>query len=354
MNGIERVYRAIEFRAPDRVPFLSVIPALSDIFFITYTPAKTWQPEKGFYPKIHFLIAAAGDWRPRRPLPLGWAFSGKPLQDEFGCVWKTRSAHDLGQVSRHPLKDWSALETFRVPNPRLPERFTTFRRLRNLFGRGLFTIGDLGNGVWERSHFLRGFEEIMMDLVVNTSEVQRLMDRLIEEWYIGLMDMYARCGCHAVIMTDDWGTQRNLMISPETWRRVFKPRYERLIGAAHAGKMKFFLHSCGDIRAIVPDLIEIGLDVLQKDDMECLGLDYLEENVSGKLCLMGPLDLQRVLPRAAPRGIEREVKRTIGAVGKKNGGLIGMIYAQPEAVGIPWYKFALMHYYFHRHGKYPV
>ncbi|MEW6202332.1 MAG: uroporphyrinogen decarboxylase family protein [bacterium] len=354
MREIERVTRAIEFRRPDRAPFFSIIPAISDMFFMTYTPSQDWQPDTGYYPRLHYLLYMFGNWRPKKPLPLNWASSGKPLQDEFGCVWQAGSADSIGECIGHPIKDWSQTDTFRIPDPRRRERFKTFRNLKKVFATGKFIIGDLANGIFERTHFLRGFEQLMVDLVSEPDKVMRLIDRMIDEWYLGLMEMYARYRCHAVIMTDDWGSQETLMVSPDTWRGIFKPRYKRLIDAAHDKGMKFILHSCGDIRLIIPDLIEIGLDVLQKDDMECLGLDYLEENVSGKLCLFGPLDLQRVLPKAAPEDIKREVRRTISALGRHGGGIMGMIYAQPQAIDIPWHKFALMHYYFYKYGKYPA
>lgn len=354
MKPVERVTRTIEFRRPDRVPFLSIIPAISDIFYVTYYPARDWQPAKGHYPNINHLLYLIGNWRARPPLPLNWASSGKPREDEFGCIWQAPKADAIGEVVGNPLESWDALETFKIPDPYAKGRFDSFKLYMKLLGRDKFVIGDLGNGIWERSHFLRGFENIMMDIVTEPDRVKRLLDRLIDEWYLGLIDQHASLGQHGVIMLDDWGTQANLMVSPDTWREIFKPRYKRLIDAAHDRGMKFMLHSCGDIRLIMDDLVEIGLDVIQKDDMECLGLDWIHQNMAGKLTFCGPLDLQRVLPKAGPEDIRREVKRTIRLVGPHNGGLIGMIYSQPQAVNIPWEKFIMMHYYYHRYGKYPV
>lgn len=351
MTSKERVLRAIEFRNPDRVPFAGPIPALSDIFFTMVYPAGDWQPDAGYAPFIHRLLYLIGNWKWDGWTPEALFRPAMKQQDEFGCIRETRIADSVGEVVEHPMRDIDDLEAVRMPDPRRPERFETFRRLASMFGQDKFLLGDIGNGIWERAHFLRGFAEIMEDLAVRSESVERLLDRLVDEWFLGLIEERAALGSDGVIMTDDWGTQDRLMISPAMWRRIFKPRYARLIEAAHARGMKFILHSCGDIRPILEDLVEIRLDVIQKDDLECLGTEFLEKNFAGRICFMSPLDLQRTLPGANDRAIAWEVKKTIRRLGSKGGGIIGMIYMQPEAVGLTWRQFAVMQYYFWKYGK---
>jgi uroporphyrinogen decarboxylase len=351
MTSRERVLRAIEFRNPDRVPFLSPIPALTDIFYIGVYPAAYWQPDNGYLPQLNRWLYFIGNWRWKKGSASDLAKSDLPRMDEFGCVWTAPIPDSIGEVTGHPMKEIADVNAVHIPDPHRGERFSAFERFADMLAKDKFILGDLTNGPWERAHFLRGYAELMEDLALRPAPVERLLDRLADEWYMGLIEEHGRRGCDGVIMTDDWGTQDRLMVSPAMWRRIFKPRYARLIAAAHEQGMKFFFHSCGDIRAIIGDLIEIGLDVLQKDDLECLGTAWLEQTFAGKLCFLSPLDLQRTLPGASDWTIGREVKKTIRRLGSCGGGIMGMTYMQPEAIGLNWRQFAVMHYYFRRYGK---
>jgi uroporphyrinogen decarboxylase len=186
--------------------------------------------------------------------------------------------------------------------------------------------------------------------VLRPAQMERLLDRLLDEWMIGLVEELGARGCDGVMMTDDWGTQQRLMISPKMWRRFFKPRYARLAEAIHDNGMKFIMHSCGQIKDIIEDLIEVGLDVLQKDDLEAIGTDYLAEHVSGRLCFLSPLDVQRIMPNADSHTLARETKKLIKRLGNKGGGLMGAAYMQPAPIGLTWGQFALVQYYLRLFG----
>jgi hypothetical protein len=351
MTGRERVLRAIEFRNPDRIPFLNPVPALGDFCYMWVYPAGDWQPQPGHAPYIHDLLYAIGNWRWSEWSPANWPSKHIKKEDEFGCVREALTPDNVGEVTFNPLADLDAVDSFPLPDPRRPERFAAFERFVKIFGRGKFILGDLGVGLWERTHFLRGFTQAMEDFVLNPERLERLLDRLTDEWLIGLAEELGARGCDGVIMTDDWGTQHRLMISPAMWRRFIKPRYARLAEAAHDNGMKFFLHSCGMIKDIIDDLIEIGLDVLQKDDLEAIGTEYLAEHTAGRLAYMSSLDVQRIMPDAHGGAIGRETKKLIKRLGGGGGGLIGTAYMQPTAIGLTWAQFALMQYYFFLFGQ---
>jgi uroporphyrinogen decarboxylase len=354
MTSRERVLRAIEFRNPDRVPYLHPVPFLSDFFFMVTYPAGDWQPAPGVAPYTHDILYTLGNWRWKEWTPANWPSKHIKREDEFGCVRETVMADTVGEVTFHPLSDLDKVDEFRFPDPHRPERFERFQSLAKVFGRDKFIIGDLGVGLWERAHFLRGFTEALEDLVLRPEKMERLLDRLTDEWLIGLVEEFGARGCDAVMMTDDWGTQFRLMISPKMWREFIKPRYARLADAIHKNGMKFFMHSCGQIKDIIDDLIEVGLDVLQKDDLEAIGTDYLAEHVSGRLCFLSPLDVQRIMPNADSHVLARETKKLIKRLGNKGGGLMCAAYMQPEPIGLTWGQFALVQYYTflfgHRHA----
>ncbi len=355
MTSRERVLRAIEFKTPDRVPFFAATPPISDIFFMPVMPARDWQPDDAYYPDIHPQIYAVSNWRYKKHLPSDLHRTvGYERQDEFGCVWKTILVNNKGEVIDSPLKSWDDLETLKFPDPDAPGRFAAFEVYRRLLARRSFVLGALDAGIFERCHLLRGFDKLMMDFALEPDKIARLADRLIEEWYLPMIDNFARFGCNGVMMLDDWGTQNNLLISPKQWRAIYKPRYKRLFDAAHARGLKFFLHSCGHIRAILPDLIEIGLDVIQKDDICFMGLDEFASEFGGKICFMGPLDMQRVMPGASYELIEQSVKDILRALATHGGGVIGSYYFQPEASGATWKQMFAMQAAYLQYGRYPI
>lgn len=354
MTKKERIIKAIEFRKPDRVPFASVVPGISDVFFMIHAQARDWQPDEGYYPHVYPIGYYINSWRYRKPVPPDLLSPKYKRQDEFGCAWKTEIEKSIGQVIGHPLKSRDDLDTFKFPDPYAPGRLDRFDLYRRLLSGDSFVLGSLENGLWERSHFLRGFQELLMATASEPDEVGRLLDRLLDEWFIPLTGLYASRGAHGVIMADDWGTQTGLMIRPDSWRELFKPRYARLFEAAHERGMKFFMHSCGHIADIIPDLVEIGLDVLQKDDMEFMGMEELAELAAGKICFMGSLDIQRTMPGADDMKLVRETRRMLRLFAKGDGGFIGTYYGQPEAAGVTWRQMLVMRAAFLRYGRYPI
>lgn len=354
MTSRERVLRAIEFRGPDRVPFASGAPVTSDIFFMFFSPARDWQPDEGYFPNIHPLVYALSTWRYKKHFPMNVQSSGYERQDEFGCIWKTVIENSVGEVIGHPMKNIDDVDKVKIPNPNAPGRFASSIALKKALAGNSFVLGMMETGLWERMHFLRGFTEILMDIAMEPEKVGALADRLVDEWYIPLIKKFGKYGCDGVIFSDDWGMQHGPMISPKSWNEIFKPRYKRLFDTAHSLGMKYFMHSCGHIKALIPGLIEAGLDVLQKDDSCFMGLEELAAEFSGKICFMGSLDIQRILPEADDETISEESKRMINALGAHDGGLIGMYYSQPAAAGFPWRKQFLMRAAFLRHGKYPL
>lgn len=354
MTRKERVLRAIEFRGPDRVPFLAYAPGMSDIFIMAAMPARDWQPDDAYYPHIYPEAYYLGGWKYKKPFPRDLMSQGRERQDEFGCIWKSPVGEGIGEVVGHPLASWDDLESFPLPDPHAPGRLERFTLYRKLFAGDSFVLGALENGIWERSHFLRGFSNMLMDTAAEPDRAARLADRLCDEWIIPLIERYADAGAHGVIMTDDWGMQNGLLISPASWRAIYKPRYARLFAAAHARGMKFFLHSCGDIRAIMDDLLETGLDVFQKDDIAFMGLEQIAERYSGRGCFMGSLDMQRTMPGAGREKLYRETRRLLRLLARQEGGYIGMFYGQPGAAGLTWAQQFFMYAAFRRYGRYPI
>jgi uroporphyrinogen decarboxylase len=159
--------------------------------------------------------------------------------------------------------------------------------------------------------------------------MERWMPRLIEEpaichailgktadfFYESTRRMFEKAGAKTdVFFTgDDYGTQRGPMISLPMWREFARPHVERLYGLAKSYGLKIMQHSCGGVRAFLPDLMECGLNILEPVQVRARGMDpkELARDFGGRLCFHGSIDTQQTLPFGTPEDVRREVRERI-------------------------------------------
>jgi uroporphyrinogen-III decarboxylase len=146
------------------------------------------------------------------------------------------------------------------------------------------------------------------------------------------IERFAAAGVDGFIFCDDWGLQNRLMIAPEAWRAIWKPRYARIYAAAHEAGLATFLHSCGYIVDILDDLIEIGLDAVHMDQQENMGLDVLGTRFGGRLTFFSPVDIQTAM-NGSIDGVRAYARRMAKQLGRPNGGFIPRWYTDPAGAG---------------------
>jgi len=186
-----------------------------------------------------------------------------------------------------------------------------------------FILGGWIN-VFERMQFLRGTENLFIDLMMEEPEFFKLRD-IVEDYYTAYLDLWLKTDVDGVIFADDWGTQRSLMISPESWRSLFKPVYQRLFSRAKQAGKFVFMHSDGYILDIYDEFIELGVDAINSQ-VWCMGLEKVAEKCNGRITNWGEICRQKILPN----GTIDEVKEAIHQMKKYlwvNGGLIGQFEA---------------------------
>ncbi len=144
---------------------------------------------------------------------------------------------------------------------------------------------------------------------------------------------YAEAGVDGFIFCDDWGLQNKLMISPDLWRDIWKPRYARIYKAAHDADMFTFLHSCGYIVDILDDLIEVGLDVIHMDQQENMGLELLSKRFSGRITFFAPVDIQKTMVLGSLEDIRTYCRKMADLLGRPEGGFIPLWYTDPAGAG---------------------
>ena len=159
-----------------------------------------------------------------------------------------------------------------------------------------------------------------MDLAHGSPELLRLMDDLLA-FNLRWIDAWTQLEYDGLHFADDWGGQTGLIIHPRQWRQLFKPRYAEMFYRVHQANMDVWFHSDGKINEILPDLVEIGANVINCQ-ARLVGYDWIERNLRGVVAFRTDIDRQQVLPFGSPTEVQEEVHRTFEACGSPNGGII--------------------------------
>jgi hypothetical protein len=311
VTGSERVRRAVLFQGPDRIPVDLPEPFGTDFLHVGPDPDPNWRPKS-------------------------------PGEDEWGCIWeKDREGRTMGQVKFHPLRDYSILNDYPFPNYDLPERYERARRAIEENKEGKFVLAHIPLSFIHRLEYLRGHEEAWTDPYEHPDELEMLLDKLADIAMDSIRH-FASIGAEGICSADDWGLQDRSMVSPELFRRFWKKRYAKVYGFARDLGLLTFLHSCGHISELLDDLIDAGLQVIQMDQQENMGVEELSRRFGGRICFWCPVDIQGTMVRGSVEDVRRYARRLIDAFGRFNGGFIGKWYPSPDAVGHTWEKIAVM------------
>jgi uroporphyrinogen decarboxylase len=263
---------------------------------------------------------------------VGWANSYYQEEgeytDEWGIGWKSQEYETLygtgryTEIARHPLSNDEAIESYRPPDPNRPELYTEAGRVIDTYRDEYWIVGVTVTTIFETAWALRGLEAIMMDFVVNPDLVERILD-IPDSYHRTAAKRLVQMGVDMIWTGDDMGGQSAMVISPEMWRRFFKPRMARFISECKAinPAVKIAYHSDGRIFEIIPDLIEIGLDVLNPIQPASMDPAEVKRLFGDRLCFWGSIDEQHTLPFGTPYEVREEVLQRIQTIGK-NGGLI--------------------------------
>jgi hypothetical protein len=251
--------------------------------------------------------------------------------DEWGCRFENKQSGIIGQVKDPVLGSWADLGAVRVPRERLS---VDTGRVEEFCERSeAFVLAKTWSRPFELIQFLRGPENLYLDLADPPDELRRLI-ATVHSFYKEEMELWAATPVDALVFADDWGGQNALLVSPALWRAIFKPLYRDYVEIAHRWGKYAFMHSDGHIEAILPDLVEIGLDALNAQ-LFTMDIDAIGRRFAGRLTFWGEIDRQRLLPygtpedvRAAVRAVRRALWRDGGAVAQCEFG----IGARPENV----------------------
>ncbi len=338
MTGYEIMKANINFTKPDRIGIrYDRIAGAGDVYRIfVLPPADKRDPDQTYSVK-------------KKDRPKNGTF------DEWGCFWESsdESGSDMGQVTNIPVREWEDYDAFVVPDPKAPGRFDGLEEaLAEAEAKGLYVQLNSPQCIFERMHFLRGFENCLIDSMIETENVER-MAKDLADYQIGIIEEAHRLGkgrIHCYDTTDDWGTQENLMITVDAWREIFKPQYKRIFDKAHECGMDIRFHTDGKINLILEDFIELGIDILNIHQPRLVGIDEVSKVAQGKICFEAAVDIQATMPTGNKEAIEAEVIELIEKWATPEGGFIGVEYGYLDAIGTTKESMLFAYECFMKHG----
>jgi len=239
--------------------------------------------------------------------------------DWWGAGWDTRTEGYWHAFA--PLQDSLDLDRYAWPDPNDAAILSTAQQTILRDGANSFTAPNLGICLFERAWSLRGFDAMLMDMLERVEWVEELLDR-ITEIQATVARRFVAAGVAGGYFGDDYGAQRAMLFSPRLWRRLIKPRLAKLFAVFADAGLPVILHSDGDIRAILPDLVEIGLTTLNPVQPEVLDHTWLQREYGAKLSFYGGISTQGVLPSGTVEDVRAATLACAHALAPQGTGLV--------------------------------
>jgi uroporphyrinogen decarboxylase len=265
---------------------------------------------------------------------VGWAnsyYQGTDIYtDEWGVTWRAQAYETpfgMGHYTEMvgwPLASDAAIASYRAPDPDRPELYEEAGRVIAQLGGEYYIVGVTVTTIWETAWALRGFEQLMIDLVTEPDIAEAILE-IPFQYHLRAAERLTAMGVDMIWTGDDVGMQTGMLISPALWRRHLKPRMAELIARVKSinPAVKVAYHSDGMIWDVIPDLIEIGLDVLNPVQPACLDPAELKRRFGDRLCFWGSLDEQHTLPFGSPVDVQAEVRTRLDTIGRRGGLILG-------------------------------
>jgi uroporphyrinogen decarboxylase len=358
MNSRERVLTALEHKEPDRIPF-DVGGANTTIHVKAYRALRDYL---GLPKEEIQLLHQAGqiarldeDFLELLKVDTRFVAVSKPMSrgtanlrdegdylaftDSWGVGWRTPKINGLYyDMYQHPLAGPNVeelLKTYAWPSASNPTNYEgqleMAREIRAQDKAGI--LGGYSAGPFEKFSWLRGFVDAFTDFALNPELVKTIMDKIVglkvEYWERALSQVGEYID--VVFEGDDVAGQDRLLISPKIYREILKPRHKEIFQAIKkaAPHVKIHFHTCGAIRPLIPDLIEIGVDILNPVQISAAGMDPFElKKEFGKDLVFwgGGVDTQHVFSKATPQEVRDDVRRNIDALAPGGGFIFNTVH----------------------------
>jgi len=378
MTSRQRVMAAVSHQEPDHVPIDIGGGSSTSISIEGYEKLKRYlgvQSSTGTLSRI-FQVAAldegvmrrlGSDCRPlRAKSPSRWTPpSAEPgtLVDIWGVTWRQalRENGYYWEVARSPLAEATVddLERFPWPDPLDPGFTAGLEAEAQALCEGTNYAIEASSGFysfWELACFLRGYEQLLVDVALNPQFVSALMAILLEINLAGTERFLAATGRYIQIYrtSDDLATQKGLLMSPVTYRKLLKPYYKEYFDFVKSHTdAKILYHSCGNVTDLIDDLIEVGVDLLNPVQVSAMpDTATLKARFGDRIVFWGGIDTQHILPHGTVSDVHSEVRKRIHDLASSGGYVLAAVHCiQPD---VPPENIVAMADAARQYGTYPL
>ena len=342
MTPRERILAAMDFTGPDRAPIQHYIfPGA----FREHGERLVRLLER--YPDDFGNAAPLANWEAsqqlgdRPPDVLEWV-------DAWGTTWFRSSLYTSGEVKIPGLPTWDGWPTYQFPPAPSDEHYERFAAAVQAQHPEQFVMVG-GGGLFQHIQSLRGPENFFYDIADDRAELHELCARLVD-YYQPQLRRHLAAGADCAVWGDDWGTQIAMLCSPADWRRIFKPHYQALFDTVHEFGKKIWIHSDGWILDILPDLLEMGVHLINPQH-PCMGTRRVGGILGGRVCVRTDIDRQGVLPFGTPDDVRAAVREVMECFGRSNGGVMLHGEIGPH---VPYDNIEALYAAFAEYGQYPL
>lgn len=312
MNGRENIQRTIDFNEPEYIP-TDMYVNFDYLYDKTPEDQNRLRELESLFPRDlnSFMWVWLDKWE---------TIDGITLKHD---EWKTDWVDDgKGLVTcGYPLEDsYAKLEGYTFPNPNDHRRYNAADRYI-AENPDIYKNGTVWFSLFERLWMLRNMENLLTDPYLYPSEFMKLKSRIMEI-NLNIISEWCKRDIDGVYFSDDWGGQNAMIISPDNFRKYYYDDYKRMFRTVRDSGKHVWLHSCGNITDIIPDFIDLGVNVLNPVQPQAMNVHYLSREFGGKICFNGGIDVQQTMPYGTPDEIRNELHMLIDLFGKFNGGYI--------------------------------
>jgi uroporphyrinogen decarboxylase len=182
--------------------------------------------------------------------------------------------------------------------------FDSLKQVREKTGKYILVM--VYGSHFEKANFARGIENFLADMAAEPAFAQKMLNRIIDKNMVMLENFLCADEIDGVLLGSDWGTQLDLLMSPDTWQNMIRPGEQREYDLIHGFGKDVWIHSCGNIERVIPSLVEMGVDVLNPIQPEAMDLKKLKQNYGSRLTFWGGISTQRALPFGTPEEVRNE------------------------------------------------
>lgn len=316
----ENYLRVVRFERPDYIPMNAVINMSCYGAYPHEQLFDLMEAHKLLFPGF---VRPQGEFHPDySPKDL----KDHPFTDDFGCVWHTPMDGMTGVVTEHPLADWADFDTYQAPDPAVCMGIGPIdwekeaQRIRRGKENGELIWAGLRHGhTFLQLSDIRGYQNLLMDMMDEEERLPELI-KLVEDFNFEIVRRYTDLGVDVFNFGEDLGMQVGPMLSPQLFRKYIKPSYRRMMQYAREQGAMIYMHSDGDIRTLVEDLVDGGVQIVNLQDL-VNGIDWIAENLAGKYCIDLDIDRQDVTVYGTPRQIDALIREEVEKIGSRAGGL---------------------------------